>query len=351
MKSLTRNCLYQGKNMYRDMSFLFWSLIYPIIMAIFFYTAFNGILNIQLENINVGISNNNPIEFILDEIEFINIEKVNYEDINTKLESEEIDGYVDNDLNLLVSKSGINQTVIKEVLDQIKQMGKLNVPMERFDFSANYISSRNQKADSIIVIFYSLIAMVSTYGVFPGISTVSLIQANLTNVGKRINMTPLRKTEFLLAGVIVALILNIFSNVLLLIFIKYILKINLFSEFKYSALFILLGNIFGVALGAFIGASNKQSANVKVIISIAITLFLSFLSGMMSPEIKVMIDNKIPILGRINPIAIITNNLYKINILGITQGIREGIFVLSISCLILISISYIFLRRKTYDSI
>ena len=351
MKSLTRNCLYQGKNMYRDISFLFWSLIYPIIMAIFFYTAFNGILNIQLENINVGISNNNPIEFILDEIEFINIEKVNYEDINTKLESEEIDGYIDNDLNLLVSKSGINQTVIKEVLDQIKQMGKLNVPMERFDFSVNYISSRNQKADSIIVIFYSLIAMVSTYGVFPGINTVSLIQANLTNVGKRINMTPLRKNEFLLAGIIVALILNILSNVLLLIFIKYILKIDLFSEFRYSALFILIGNIFGVVLGAFIGASNKQSENVKVIISIAITLFLSFLSGMMSPEIKVMIDNKIPILGRINPIAIITNNLYKINILGITKDIREGIFVLSISCLILISISYIFVRRKTYDSI
>lgn len=351
MKSLIRNCLYQGKNMYRDMSFLFWSLIYPLIMAIFFYTAFNGILDIQLENINVGISNNNPIEFILAEIEFINVVKISEDKVENKLENEEIHGFIDNDLNLLVSKSGINQTVIKEVLDQIKQMGKLNVSMDRFDFSTDYISSKNQKADSIIIIFYSLIAMVSAYSIFPGIVTVCFAQANLTNVAKRINMTPLKKNEFLIAGVLVALSLNLLSNGLLLLFIKYILKLNLFSEFKYSALFIFIGNIFGVALGAFIGASNKQTANVKVILGIGITLLLSFFSGMMSPDIKILIENKLPFLNKINPLSIITDNLYKINLLGITENIGEGLINLSIISIVLILLSYVFLRRHTYDSL
>lgn len=351
MKGLLRNCLYQGKNMYRDMGFIFWSLIYPLIMAIFFYTAFNGILNVQLENINVGISDNNPIEFILEEIEFLNVEKVNTDEIENKLESEEINGYIDNDLNLLVSKSGINQTVIKEVLDQIKQMGKLNVPMDRFDFSTDYIFSKNQKADSIIIIFYSLIAMVSAYSIFPGIETVSLAQANLTNVAKRINMTPLKKNEFLIAGILVALSLNILSNGLLLLFIKYVLKLNLFNEFKYSALFILVGNIFGVALGAFIGASNRQSANIKYILAIGITLLLSFFSGMMSPDIKLLFENKLPFLSRINPLSIITDNLYKINLLGITEDIGEGLINLSVISIVLILLSYVFLRRHTYDSL
>jgi ABC-2 type transport system permease protein len=351
MKSIFRNCIYQGKNLYRDKSFLFWTLIYPIIMAIFFYTAFNGMINIQLENIDIGISSQNPIAFILEEIEIVNVHKISEDEINEKLENEEIQGFIDDDLNLLVKKSGVNQTIIKEILDQIKQMGSLNVPIEKFDFTVEYISETNQKADVVIIIFYSLIAMVSAYGIFPGIVTVILIQANLTNVGKRINITPLRKNEFLLAGIIVSLILNLLSNGILLIFIKYILKINLFTELKYSTVLIIMGNLFGVALGMFIGASNKQNENTKTIIGIMITLVLSALSGMMSPNIKISIDKNIPILGRINPISIITNNLYRINLLGSTKSVGEGIIILSIYCVALISISYVFLRRKTYDSI
>ena len=351
MEGLFRNCIYQGKNIFRDRGFLFWTLIYPIIMAVFFYTGFSGIINMELEKIEVGVDTNNPIVFILEDIEILNVHKINSNEANSKLEKAEIDGFIDKDLNLLVGKSGINQSIIKEILDQVKQTIKLNRPMENLDFSKDYVLDRNQNASGIIIIFYSLIGMVSTYGLFSGIETISLIQANLTNVAKRINVTPLKKNEFLLAGIIVSLTLNLLANGLLLIFIKYVLKIDLLTEIKYSLIFIILGNIFGVALGIFIGVSNKQSTNVKVLISLMITLFSSFLSGMMSPDIKVLVDKNMPIVGRLNPISIMTNNLYRINLLEITEGVREGIMVLSIYSIILIGISYMFLRRKTYDSI
>lgn len=351
MKKLFRNCIYQGKNLYRDKSFVFWSLVYPLIMAMFFYTAFSGLINVKLEAVDIGVDSQNPIIFILEEIELLNVHQISEDEANEKLENEEIQGFIDKDLNLFVKKSGINQTVIKEILDQIKQMGSLGVPIERFDFTVDYISDRNQKADTVIIIFYSLIAMVSTYGIFPGIETVSLIQANLTNVGKRINVTPLTKNDFLLAGVIVSLILNLLSNGILLIFIKYVLKIDLFTEIKYSAIFVIIGNLFGVALGMLIGASSKQNGNVKTIFGIMITLVLSFFSGMMSPDIKIMMDKKIPLISKINPVSIITDNLYKINLLENTQNVNQGIITLSIYCIILIFISYGILRRKTYDSI
>jgi ABC-2 type transport system permease protein len=120
---------------------------------------------------------------------------------------------------------------------------------------------------------------------------------------------------------------------------------------KYSSIFIILGNLFGVSLGVFIGVSNKKSGNVKTLISIALTLFLSFLSGMMGPDIKVIIDMKFPILGKINPISIITDNLYRVNLLDSTKSVGEGIFLLSVYSIVLISISYVFLRRRNYDSI
>ena len=112
MKNIIWNVVYQGKNFYRDKSFLFWCLIYPLIMAIFFYTAFSGLINIEIENINVGIDSQNPIRFILEEIEFLNVHKISEGEVKEKLESDEIQGFIDKDLNLSVKKSGLNQTII-----------------------------------------------------------------------------------------------------------------------------------------------------------------------------------------------------------------------------------------------
>jgi len=351
MRGLIRNCIYQGKNTIRDFGFSFWVMVYPIVLAIFFNIAFSGIMNMELENIDVGIAAGNPMEEVLKEIEFVNIHKVQEKDIVDKLDKEEIHGFIDNDLNIKAKKSGINQTIIKEIVEQIKQMQKLNRPFEKYDFDANYIADRNQKANSIIVVFYTLIAMASTYGINIGVATVSLAQANLSNIGARINITPLKKKSFLAAGIIVALFLNLIANGALLLFTKYVLKINLLSNLKYSLILILIGNLFGVSLGVFIGASNKKSINTKVLIGVMSVLFLSFLSGMMGPWMKDIIDEYVPILARLNPISIISNNLYRLNLLESTKTLKEGIMILLGYCTVLIFSSYIFLRGESYDSL
>lgn len=215
----------------------------------------------------------------------------------------------------------------------------------------DYLAGQSQKANGILVIFYALIAMVSTYGVFPGIETTNLSQANLSNIGARINVTPIKKSTLLVSGLIVGLVINLFSNILLIIFLKYILKLALFTNFAYNMIFIILGNIFGISLGIFIGSSNKKSSGVKTMMSIMITMFLSFLSGLMSPDTKILIDKNLPLLSKLNPIAIITNSLYRINLLENTNNLTEGILLLLAYSLILMGISFVFLRRRQYDSI
>lgn len=351
MKDLVRNSIYQGKNMFRDISFTFWGLIYPIILAGFFYIAFSGMTNIELETINIGIEKGNPASTILESIDILNIVELSQDDVENSLESEEIDGFIKNDLSLVVDRSGLNQTIIKGILDQILQTVALNEPMENFDFSVDYLAGKTQKANGILIIFYSLIAMVSTYGVFPGIETVIITQANLTNLGARINITPIRKSTLITSGMIVGLLINLVSNILLLLFLHFVLKLELFTNLAYSSIFIILGNVFGISLGIFIGSSNKKSPGVKVMISIMVTMFLSFLSGLMSPDIKVLIDKNLPLLSKLNPIAIITNSLYRINLLENTHNLNEGIILLIIYSIILMGISYLFLRRGQYDSI
>lgn len=193
--------------------------------------------------------------------------------------------------------------------------------------------------------------MVSTYGMFTGIENANITQANLSSVAARINMTPIRKSTLLISGLIVGLSINIFSNILLLLFLHFVAKLDLIRNLWYSIIFILLGNIFGISLGLFIGSSNKKSPGVKVMFSIVATLFLSFLSGLMSPNIKVIIDENIPILGKLNPISIITSSLYRVNMLENTNNLGQGMILLTIYSLVLMGVSYLFLRRNQYDSI
>jgi ABC-2 type transport system permease protein len=351
MNNLFRNCIYQGKNLFRDPGFLFWALAYPLVLVVIFNAAFSGMMNFEARNINVGVGNDNQIAYILKEIEFLNIHVISDDKVLEKLESDEITAFIDNKLNLTVIKSGINQTIVKEVVEQIKQTSMLNRPVTEINFSVDYLADRNQKANNVAVTFYALIAMVSLYGIFAGIETVSLIQANLSSVGVRINVTPLKKGHFLLAGAIDALLLNLLSNGILLLFITYVLRITLFNELFYTSILIILGNFFGVTLGIFISASNKKSSEAKILMAIAFTLFLSFFSGLMGPWIKIIIDQKAQILTRLNPISIITNNLYRLNLLGSTRSAGEGIIVLSLYCIVLILGAYLFLRRKKYDSV
>ena len=351
MKDLIRSAIYQGKNTFRDMSFTFWGLMYPIILAGFFYVAFSGITNMELEAINIGIEETNQVAGILKEIDVVNIVILDKEQVSSSLESETIDGFIKEDLNIIVLKSGLNQTVIKGISDQIVQTMALGESARNIDFQVDYLESKTQQANGLLVIFYSLIAMVSTYGVFAGIETVVLSQANLSNLGARINTTPIKKSTLLISGMIVGLLINMGANVLLFLFLQYVLKLNLFTNFAYSILFIVLGNIFGISLGLFIGSSNKRSPGVKTMISIIVTLFLSFLSGLMNPGIKVLIEKNAPMLSRLNPIAIITNSLYKINLLENTKNLMPGMIVLLVYSIILMTISYLFLRRSQYDSI
>ena len=351
MKDLMRSALYQGKNTFRDISFTFWGLIYPIILAGFFYIAFSGITNMELEKINIGIENNSFLVSILREIEVVNVVLMEEDEVFESLESEQIDGFIKEDLNIIVNKSGLNQTIIKGISDQIIQTFSLGEDAQYIDFEVNYLSSKNQQANGLLVIFYSLIGMVSTYGVFAGIETVILSQANLSNLGARINITPIKKSTLLISGMIVGLLINMAANFLLFLFLQYVLKLQLFTNYGYSIIFIILGNIFGISLGLFIGSSNKWNPGVKTMISIVTTMFLSFLSGLMSPDIKVLIETKAPLIAKYNPIAIITNSLYKINLLENTSNLVPGMVMLVVYSIILMSISYLFLRRSQYDSI
>ena len=77
-----------------------------------------------------------------------------------------------------------------------------------------------------------------------------------------------------------------------------------------------------------------------------------FFSGMMgTPQLKSFFDEKMPIFAKINPINIITDGLYALFAYDTLTVFYECLLRISIFALTFIILTFIFVRRKKYDSI
>ena len=64
-----------------------------------------------------------------------------------------------------------------------------------------------------------------------------------------------------------------------------------------------------------------------------------------------MIEHNVPIINRINPAALIVDSLYALNIYDTYDRYIQNIVVLAIMSVILLSVSFLILRRNKYASL
>ena len=79
-------------------------------------------------------------------------------------------------------------------------------------------------------------------------------------------------------------------------------------------------------------------------------MLFCFLSGMMESLVTYLIATKVPILSKINPVNLITDALYSLYYYDNLYRYIENILYLGLFTVVMIALSYIFVRRK-YDSI
>lgn len=139
--------------------------------------------------------------------------------------------------------------------------------------------------------------------------------------------------------------------IILFLYTIFVLKINYDSNIWYIILLSIVGSVAGLSLGVFIASIFKVNENAKSGILIAITMFYSFLSGMMGITMKYVIDKNIPIINKINPAALITDGFYSLYYYDTLNRYFFNVISLILYSFILLSISSIVLRRQKYDSI
>lgn len=336
---------------FKDFGFWFWTLCYPLLLTGLFIMTTANMTSGALEDIDVGIQKDQEVGEVIEEIDFINMTVMTESEAVTKMKEDEIAGYIHGQNELLVTESGFNQTVLEMVLNQIEKISNAGIPYENYDFEAQFIEENSQEAQPEAVLFYSLIAMIAFYGMFSGIEFMTSMQPNLDPMGARFAASPYKKAKFLLASVLGALLLNLLTNIIILTVIINLYKINLFTELWPTLFLLFIANLTGIGLGLLIGLIPKINAGMKTAISVIFIIGLSALSGLMGPFIKVIIENNFPWVNALNPLARLTDTMYKINFLGNYNDYWMTIGILTAYAVVFFGITLLSLRRKQYDSI
>lgn len=392
------NFKYALKTLFRDKMLIFWTFAFPIILGTFFNMAFSNIENSEkLEIINIAIVDND--EFQNNELykqafktlsdeenedRLFNTKYVTEEEAKKLLEENEITGFMileEDNPKVVVTTSGINETILKYVVEEIttngqiveglmdkeinKELGSGVYNLYNLDYEKIYKDvlekTQNQEVkikdisnnnlSYTMIEFYTLIAMACLYGGILGMVAINKNLANMSSNGKRVSVAPTSKGKVIFSSILASYITQLVGLTLLFIYTIFVLKVDYGTNLPLIILLGIVGSLAGLSMGLAIGTILKTNENVKTGIVIAVTMLGCFLSGMMGITMKYIIDKNAPIINKINPASMITDGFYSLYYYDTLDRYYFNIISLLVFSLIMILISYTSLRRQKYDSI
>lgn len=369
-------CLLRNKQM------IFWSLIFPIILATLFKGAFANLSKTEIfKSINIAVVNsqnyerNQGFKTVIKEVskdgpdKIFNVTYTDHKNAERLLENSKIEGYIylNPKINLVVKSSGLTQTVIKTFLDNYQQsestitaivkenpkaMGPgLIKDVTTYKEYTKGVSPTRGAPNTILNFFYSLIAMACLYGGIFGLKEITDIQGNLSTRAARINLAPVHKMKVFISGILAAFLIH-FTNILILLgYVNFILKVDFGNQAPYILLLSFIGCAAGVSLGTMISALVKKNEGTKIAILITTTMIGCFLAGMQYANMKYIVQNNVPILAYLNPATLITDGFYSLYYYNTFERFYMNISILAALSAVFCLVTYMIIRREKYASL
>lgn len=370
--------IYRLKVLLRNRSLLFWTFAFPIVLGLLFNLAFGNLDDIfSLETSTVGIvttdqSKADQFEAVLkqvkneDEVVFKG-KKLSKKEAKAQLSDDKISGYFEIDakkITLFVSKSGTQQTVLKELLNQyLQNTDKVETLMasgtaqpqaiEQALEQKNFVHDRNGQGNFNLKSFYffTLVGMTVMYGFMWGLRNANDQQANQSPEGMRLCLIPRNKLLVSFANMLASFFLFVAQLILILMFYRFVYQVEFGDHWNYILLVCGLGAFTAISFGTLIGnAFSKLDFQQKISIGISISMIMSFLAGMMgSQSIKYWIDVHVPLLGRINIVNLISESLYQLFYYQSLDSFYTNLIWLTSFGLLFVIVNYSFERKVQYD--
>jgi ABC-2 type transport system permease protein len=373
---------YRLKCLLRNRELVFWTLAFSLLLATLFHFTI-GHLTEKLESFNPirvavvdsqayrkDIRFHEMLESLSQpgEAQILELTVADEQEAERLLADGAVTGIitVDQAIGLTVKKSGIEQSVLKAILDEyaytsrtvtsvlaknpavaqqlIAELGDRRSYTEQISFS-------NAKPDTILGFFYALIAMACMYSSFWGLRNAIDVQADLSARGARRSVAPTHKLGVVLSDAAAALIISFAEVLILLAYMAFVLRISFGNQIGYVLLTCLAGCVAGVSFGGFIGTVVRGSENAKTGILIGVSMTMSFLAGLMWVEVKDIVARKAPVLSYINPAALISDAFYSLYVFDSHRRFFINIGMLCLLSAIMCTASFMQLRRERYASV
>ena len=373
--------IYRLKCLLRDRETIFWTLMFPLLLAVLFNMAFSNLNNGEtFKAIDIAVVDDEQYKadqnfrLVLNEVSqgddrLFNLTVVALKDeADQLLDDNSIAGYivVETPLKLVVNKSGMNQSIIKNFLDNyIQTVSAVNSILtvnpsgqqELFNDPGNRrqyikeVAGTKAEPNNVLLYFYTLIAMACFYGGFFGMREITDTQPNISPLAARINTAPVHKLKLFMYSMSASLLIHIVEMLVMLVFLRFAIRVDFGSKTGYVLLTTIVGSLAGNTFGAFISAIVKKSENIKVGILICVSMAGSFLAGMMYQNMKYIVAQKIPILSYLNPINLLTDAFYCLYYYDGFLRYAVNIGILLIFVIAFCLGIYFIIRRRKYASL
>ena len=384
-----RDFLYTIKILMRAKVSIFWTLVFPILLATFMYMAFGNIYeqDEMFSNIKVAVvtedESANGLNYMLDALSdgddaLLLVERMSENDAEKSLADEEVEGIIyTDDVRLTVAESSVNASILETVLSEYKQyehtlkdiykdgiglqqymsgtsgVDDMSDLVEKLSEQRSYYTEKASTEGSQNVYnnyFYAIFAMSCLFASLSSIGMMNNLQANVSATGKRKNVSPQRKMTFVLAEFAALLLIHFVVEVISFIYMSCI-GVDFGDRVWEILLTLFVGCFIGLAIGVIVGAISKLAEGTKIGIVIGISMVMSILSDLCINGIKYEIQQNAPIINKLNPAALISDSFYALNVYSDHQVFTENIVIMIIEAVVLITVGILMVRRNRYASV
>lgn len=330
---------YRLKILSRNLSLIFWTMLFPILLGLLFMAAFGNLSSpISLETSPIAIVTNGEdsaaFEAILEEVKsddtvLFEVHHLEKAEADEQLATDDIVGYyefTEGDIELFVGRNQIPQSILLDFLNQyLQSQDKVEILMaaglsyeeiaSELSQQTNFITDQEQAhANQSDYFFYTLIGMSIMNGLIWGLGNTNDQQADQSANGIRVCLSPRKKFVVSLANLLASFVLFFAQTLIILAVFHFIYGVEFGNQWQWLLVLVALGVLNALSLGTLLGNfSSKITFEQKISIGSTVTMIMSFLAGMMGTvDLKFWISQNLPILGRINLVNLISESFFQL---------------------------------------
>lgn len=413
---------YNLKLLLSNRTLVFWTLAFPLLLGLLFKGALGDIVNKEaFDTVPVAVVNSQVYQDSTFKIAFDDLSKKDSSPVSSEnqpllklrmvktleegkqlLEDEEVSGLVeitgtsqaaisrDAKAHLTRASNGVEQTILKTILDEITQRTDMisqltqreiaenvrahsppdfqNIPpgqppafdpsqvaasvQEQLAKSGFTLRDRSPKSmDLLMAEFFSLLAMAALYGGMFSMTVMNNAQPPLGVIGRRVAVAPTSKAKLIISGIISSYLLQLVGLILLVAVCHVLFNIDFGPNWALTFLLTSLGALVGLSFGVAISALVPGGENMKIGVLISVTMLGAVLAGMMGGTMRYVVDQKAPLVNKLNPTALITDGFYNLYYHPGFDGFWQDVTLLLIISAVLLGASLFVLRKQRYDSL